>query len=206
MRTLTLALIACALFALGSCTDEQIARAQVFVDQTDVRLAQANQAVELAKQAVAEAKALAEQFQSEGAKAAASKAEAALGQVIAARDIAASTDKAAHDALTGAKAAQDAGGSTLNVLLAAGKGALPMALLALTAAVKWWRALQAHEATKTDLAATQAALTQTVTGLDDARNSMGDAVWDQHVAPNLAAAQDAHVKATVALVQAKQAA
>jgi hypothetical protein len=206
MRYLALPLIAVALLALGSCSDQQIARAQVFVDQTDARLVQANQAVELARQAVAEAKRVAELFQSEGAKVAADKAAAALAQVEQVRDIAALTNKGAHDALSGAKAAQEAGGSSVDVLLAMGKGALPMALAALVAGVKWWRALQAHEAIKTDLAATQTALRQTVTGLDDARDSMGDAVWDQHVAPNLAAAQDAHVKATVALVQAKQAA
>lgn len=196
MRYLVLAIIAA--LALSSCTDEQIARAQSVVDKTDVQLARANQAVALAEQAVAQAKALSEKLGNEQTQRIVVQAEAALEQVKTARDIAATTDTAVHSALDAAKESQVAGGSTIGVIGAAATGAIPGILAAIAAAMKWISVLRSYR--------------QTVTGLDNAKEALaadptGPAAkaWDEHIAPALDAAHDEKTRKLVATIQAKAA-
>jgi uncharacterized protein YfiM (DUF2279 family) len=51
--------------------------------------------------------------------------------------------------------------------------------------------------------ANRVALLQTIKGLDQARKSMGDGLWDAHVATNLEVAQDEPVRAMVSQIQTK---
>jgi hypothetical protein len=192
------ALLAIALLACASCTDEQIARAQAISDQTDAKLARANEAVAKAEQALATAKDLADKLGSEQGQRVVAQAAAALEQVKSAQAIVVTTDDAVHSALKSAKDSQAAGGSSVSVIGAAALGFLPGALAALKAGLQWWSVLKSYR--------------QTVSGLDKAKESLAAdptgvaaKAWDDHIAPALDAAHDASTRKLVANIQAKDA-
>lgn len=188
MKHYLLVAIAACLALCAGCTDAQIARAQQAVDVTTQRLEQAQQAEAAAKTALEAAQALADSTHSVEAQHAVAVAKAAVDTASQARLAAVETSKLAAQSLEAVKSAQAAGGGAVDLILAAVGAFLPGAGAALVAIR---RAVSAGMAFK-----------QTVAGLDAARQSMGNTVWDQHVAPHLAAAQDDSVKAAVKQVQA----
>lgn len=174
---------------LGGCTQAQIDRAQAIDDAAHQRQAQADAALAAAQEALTTAKALAAQVGADKASAALQKAQAALDAAGAFSDATKAAVTTADAGLAAAKSSQAAGESTLNVLLAFLSGVVPTAGVAATAIV---RAIQNGRA-----------FAQTVRGIDAAKTSMGQALFDQHVAPALNTAQDPAVKAKVDALQAQ---
>ncbi len=184
---LSILLLAILCLSFSGCTEQQVVRAEQAVQNGQELLARAEAAEVTAKAAVEQAKALAEQLGSEKAKAIALQAEQALA--IASDGVASAKAalQGAQVAADAAKAAQAAGGSTIDVLLAGLTAFLPAAGTAAIAIRK--------------LFAERRALHQTVQGIDNARQSLPEGIWDSHLAPALAAAQDDAVKARVAQAQ-----
>lgn len=192
-----------AVLLLAGCTQAQVDRAEAALNVAKDNLAmveaaeaRAMSAEATCAKALAAAKALSDQVGNDATKRIVSEAEAMLAQakeglatVHTGVQVAKVGVQGADQAFKSAKAAYEAGGSTVDVLIAILGTAVPAVggvLLALRKAQTVGKALK-----------------QTVCGLDEARASMGDAVWDQHVAPALESAQDAQVKAAIALAQAR---
>lgn len=179
---------------LSGCSEEQVRRAEQLSAQAQARVDQASAAVQLAQQAVDQAQALAKEYGNVSAQRVVEQAQAALAAAAAARDTAQATADATTSAAKAARTAYEAGGSTTSVLIAAGGGLLTAAPAILALVVK--------------LVQSYTAFRQTVKGLDAARDSMQHdpacaAVWDEHIAPALEAAQDNKVKQLVQKTQAK---
>jgi len=171
-----------ALFLASGCTDAQIARAEAAADRAEVILAQAQATVRAAQDAIAAAKA------QPGATEAMTKAQASLDVAVAALPALQATATATRDAAEAAKAAQAAGSSwwqTATAIL----GTLVLAAGAVAVSIA-----RTAEATR--------AMRQTVSGLDDARDKLGEDRWKAAVAPALDSAQDASTKRVVRTIQA----
>ncbi len=189
---LILALIALAM--LCSCTQEQVDRAEQasiaareVLASVEAAEARVKKAEEIAAAAVQAARDMAEQSGSDKAKAAVVQAEQALAVAHQAVSQVSDGVEVAHHAVIKtdqifqtAKAAHDAGGSTLDVILAIISTAVPAAGGALVLIRK--------------LMTTGQALKQTVAGISAARKSLGESNWKDAVAPALDAAQDEAVK------------
>ncbi len=191
-----IALIALAM--LCSCTQEQVDRAEQasiaakeVLASVEAAEARVKKAEEIAAAAVQAARDMAEQSGSDKAKAAVVQAEQALAVAHQAVSQVSDGVEVAHHAVIKtdqifqtAKAAHDAGGSTLDVLIAIISTALPAAGGALVLIRK--------------LMTTGQALKQTVSGISSARQALGEMAWKASVAPALDTAQDEAVKALVA--------
>lgn len=201
-----------ALLCLG-CTNEQLGRAEVYAQTTHTLLgqAQANVAA-LETQLAAAQKAAAES----GDARIVAVVEQLQGAVRVAKTYLPAlqvTAQQADNALASLKAtgATDvpwwkvALGVAVPLLLPLAKG-IPVVGPAIGQLGELGWSLYTTSQQKAQQAAIEArakAMEQTVAGLDEARKSLGNTVWDQHVAPALEAAQDADVKAIVKTTQAK---
>lgn len=179
------------LFGLTGCTQADIDRAEAVSAAADAKLSAADQALAVANQALDEARELAAKVGSDQARQLVAKAQQAVDLASASDDAAKVAAKAGRDAVEGAKAAQAAGASTFNVLLAAATALIPAAgglIASINSAVQAGRALR-----------------QTVAGVDAAKAKLPpDAVDTLHA--ELAKAQDASTKRAVDQVQAAAAA
>lgn len=182
---LILPALACVL--LASCTQGQIDRAAAISAAADARLAQADQAIALATQAVEQGRQLADQIGDVRAQQIVAQAERGLAAARAAGEAAKLAADGAHAALDGAKAAQAAGGSTVDVLIAALTAFIPTAGVAAAAIKK--------------AVASGNAFRQTVAGIDQARAALGEDAWKAKVSPHLASSQDQKVKEMVERTQ-----
>jgi hypothetical protein len=190
MRPTIFLLAALAVMLLTGCNEAQIERAEQAVAMADVRVSQADQAMAVAKQALASAEELSQKLDASigakviaDAKAAVATAESASAAAHVASDV-------AHKAVDAAKAAQAAGGSSVDVLLAVIGTAVPSLGALLAALRKLWD--------------TASALRQTVAGVEAAKTKLApDAIATLH--GELASAQDEKAKQAVALVKAQAA-
>lgn len=186
MRTILLAVVALAILLTG-CTDAQIHRAEEVSAAVDIRLAQAEHAEQVAKETLAAAQQLAEASNSDKAKAAVAAAQAAVELAGSTTALAKSAAGEAHTAVDAAKAAQAAGGSTLDVLIAIVTTLFPAAGATLVALRKMW--------------ASSASLRQVVAGVEKAKQAMpSDQVEKLHQA--LAITTDDRTKLQVATIKA----
>jgi len=176
-----------ALFLCCGCTGEQVARAEAAAGKAEAVLAQATAAVKVAEAAVAAAQDAAAKGLP-GAADALAKSQAALAVTAEALPALQATAAGARQAAEAARQAQEAGASWWAVL-AGVVGALVPAAGVIVPAVQ------------RTIAATRA-FRQTVSGLDAARDAMGDDRWKATVAPALAAAQDEATRRAVRLTQA----
>lgn len=187
MRNAIISLAAVAALLLSSCTDEQIARAEAVSAAAQARVDQAAHAVELAQAAVDKADALARDLGSVKAEQVVGQAREALQVAVAAKDLAKSTADVASAAVASAKAAQAAGGSTFDILIAVAGTAVPMAVPLLAALKALWN--------------NRSALRQIVAGVEKAKQSMpSDQVDKLHQA--LAITTDDRTKQQVATIKA----
>ncbi len=172
-----------AVLALCSCTDEQIRIAQTLVDKADATQRQVDQAVETAEKALDIAKKIAAATNSAEAAKAIETATAALQVAREGQASVSDATKTAHLTLDAAKASKEAGGSTLDVIIAAALAAAgPLGLWANNLRKLW---------------AVTKAFKQTVAGVSKGRENMPTEVWDAHMAPALSAAQDEDVRLRV---------
>ncbi len=184
MRHLLLPILALAVL-LSGCSQAQIDRAAKATAEADARLAQVDQAIAAAKQAIADGKVLADQIGNVKAQQIVAQAEAGLAAAAAARQGIQVADDAAHAALDAAK---NSGGSLFAIVSAVVVTLVPAmgVILPLVGQVAKWRQ----------------GLTQTVAGIEEAKKTMSpEQISNLHGA--LAEAQDDHVKAAVSLVKAK---
>lgn len=177
-----LAAAALVLLALPGCTAQQVERAESAAAKAEQVLVQAHAVVQVAQQAVAAAQKI-------GNAEALTKAQHALDVATAALPGLQATATAAKETASAAKQASEAGGSWLTVVLSVAGTLVP--LVPIVAA-----------SIRQTMSASQA-LRQTVTGLDAARDALGEDAWKGKVAPALAASQDEQVKARVRAEQAK---
>lgn len=175
-------------FAFTGCTQAQVDRAEAAVVTAKDILAKAEQAQATALQAVEMARKIADEIGSEKAKEVIAKADEALAKAAAGVEVAKGAVAGAENAAAAAKTAQVAGGSTIDVLLAAVGAFLPGAGAALLAFRK--------------AATTGRALRQTVEGVESVREAIGEADWKTKAAPALSSSQDEAVKTLIAKVQA----
>lgn len=184
-----LAAAALVLLALPGCTAQQVERAESAAAKAEQVLDQAQAVVQIAQQAVAAAQKI-------GNAEALTKAQQALDVANAALPGLQATATAARETASAAKQASEAGGSWLTVVLSVAGTLVPLVPIV---AVSVQRTIAAtRQSTASDLA-----LRQTVTGLDAARDALGEDAWKGKVAPALAASQDEQVKARVRAAQAK---
>lgn len=176
-----------ALFTLAGCSQEQVERAEKAVITAQELLHRAQEAEAIAAKAVESARAMADILGNTQASLAVEKAESALGTVRAAVETARGTVSVAETAAKAAQAAQEAGGSTVDVLLAVVSTAVPAAGALLLTVRK--------------LLAARTAFRQTVDGLDNVRATMAPDDWKRIVKPALEGAQDEATKAAVAKAQ-----
>lgn len=186
-RLTLMALLAITALFHVSCTDEQLARAAQLSAEADARYAASVQALEAAKQAVAAARELAEKLESEQAQRIVGQAEEALSVATQATDVAKGMADSMRAGVAAAKAAQEAGGSTVGVVTAAATGAVPGILAALALIVKLIESTRRFR--------------QTVKGLDNVRRKIGESEWKAKVAPELEKAQDESVRLSVKAIQ-----
>ncbi|MES2531977.1 MAG: hypothetical protein V4636_13145 [Pseudomonadota bacterium] len=172
---------------LVGCTDAQIQRAEAISIDADRRLVQAEQATQVAAEALAAAKATAVALDNVEAQRAIAQAEDAVSLASEATDAARQAANGARSAVEAARAAKDAGGASIDVVLAGVVAFVPTLgglLLAIRKAIESGRALR-----------------QTVSGVQTAKEGMKpEDVKRLHDALNKS--QDESVKLTVANVKA----
>jgi hypothetical protein len=176
-------------FLLAGCTQGQVDRAQVALDQAKEVLAESRAAEARVAEAVATARQIADKIGSDEGKALVEKAESALAMAKAGVEKGEKLVNIGQVGLDAAKASQAAGGSTLDLLLSAAAAFIPgagVAAVALRSALNSGRALR-----------------QTVSGISDVREAVGEAKWKTEIAPFLCAAHDESVKKQIAAIEAK---
>ncbi len=171
----------------GCSTKDSIDRADHAVEQAQLVLNEANAAQKKIDAALEVARVANDRLRTAETKAL--MAEVEQGAAIVREGVARAGESLAmaQNAAKTARETYEAGGSTIDVLIAIGATFIP--------------ALGALKVLRNKYMPSVTAIKQTVAGLDEARKSMGDTLWDAHVAPALESSQDEAIRTLIRQLQ-----